>query len=155
MDDNINIKLELLKYHQKAMESRRSIGFKAFLSLVTFDLIILKGTIDIKEIIYSLILLKFIIVLGFWLLFFIYVGFIIQIESWNKKNRLKYMELSELLYNKEGEEPNAKITPKAGIKSESCLETICNSWTGTWPCITLLFFTFGCSCVVCLIKFSH
>ena len=43
MTDQVDLKFRLMEYHRGAMEVRRSILFKGFLALITFDLVLGKA----------------------------------------------------------------------------------------------------------------
>jgi len=83
----IENKLKFLEYHRKAMEARRSIGFKAFLSLVGFYIIAIKGFIDLVNKVPNKLLLQWGFTAIFAILCTIFILFMIQIEIRSRSNR--------------------------------------------------------------------
>lgn len=139
----------LLTYHHDAMEARRSIGFKAFLSLIALDLILLKGAVDFRQSVNDLTSLKAVVVVGYWILCFLYFAFMYQIEKNNRFNRIKYVQLEKLMWSEVGLTPGG---PPPSSSTESIRRTLVLSWAGTWPVITIALFSLGCTLVVLQLK---
>ena len=76
----------LLEYHHKAMEARRSLGFKAFLSLIALELLMLKGAYEIKASVSVLYHLKLLLYSAYGVFCVLFVSFMIQIERVNRKD---------------------------------------------------------------------
>lgn len=143
------ISLALLDYHHKAMEARRAIGFKAFLSLIALDLLILKGATEIRTAVSDLEYLKILVIAGYWVLCSLYTVFIFQIERVNRYNRVKYSQLEKHIWGLTGLTP---ASPPKLPSTESLWKTVVRSWAGTWPVLTIILFSLGCTLVVAQLK---
>jgi hypothetical protein len=145
MNNNLTEKLELIKYHRKAMSERRNIGFKAFISLITLFLIGLKGFFELIEKTEEKDLIKSSFIICYLVLFIIYCFFIRHIEKTNKKDRIKYINLENNILSIL-EECNHKDTNKY---TETIFQSICRSWAAIWTISTLLIITIICCIMIC------
>jgi DMSO/TMAO reductase YedYZ heme-binding membrane subunit len=106
--EKITGKFSLMEYHRKVMDARRSIGFKAFLSLVALHLVVIKGYAELNENISCLwkeIAFKCIVIAGLSALCLLFLGFMVQIEIANRKDRKRYLSLEdELWHSLQGDE---------------------------------------------------
>jgi hypothetical protein len=139
--------LALLDYHQRAMESRRSVGFKAFLALAGFDILLLKGICDMRPAIENWELFRFLVVIGYWSFLALYFFFMLNIELANRFNRLKYIQLEETVFRHTGLEPDLGGPPRPRY-GEGCWKTLIVSWAGTWPVLAIALITLICSLAV-------
>ncbi len=136
---DLSTHFSLLDYHQKAMESRRQIQFRVFLSLAALCLVLTKGMAELP---YHGILTKISLTIMFVILWVLFIGLVVQMEVWNKSNREKYRAIEEFIFN------TLRIMPK----KETCCETLKFSWAGTWPVVGLLFLLLGCCVFVWALK---
>jgi hypothetical protein len=144
VNNQIENKLKLLEYHRNAMEARRSIGFKAFLSLVGLYLIAIKGSADLiknLECLIQEVFIKLIITIGFWLFFVLFVFFMVQIEHKNLLNRIKYISL-------EREISESLKGMKATEYTEKFERTIIKAWAATGPIIGILILAIISSLII-------
>ncbi len=143
----IENKIKLMEYHHQRMDSRRSIGFKAFLSLVTLFIVAIKGASDlinhVSQCVLKVIALKVNVIIGFVSLCFVFGLFIWQIEKRSKADREKYISLEREVYSLlHGQTKYDKYEEKNWCKS------IRESWAGTWPVIAAIILTFVSSMIV-------
>lgn len=138
-------KIQLLEYHHNAMVDRRNIGFKAFISLITLNLIGFNGIVEISDKLELTWCIKFWITFSYLLLFVCYGLFIVQIEKSNRQNRLAYSSLADEMNKACG---LALEKTNEGKHQESFWYTIKKSWAATWPLLAAFVVMFVCCLLI-------
>lgn len=133
INQQVEIELRLRDYHHKTMESRRAIGFKAFLSLVALELILLKGAFDFPCAVSEM---RAYGICVYIILCILFIFFMWQIEKCNAVDRRKYRALENSLWKNTRKEDEDK--------EETRWEKVRNSWAATWTVLTVVILTVLC-----------
>ena len=145
MDDKLEAKFRLLEYEHKVMELRRAICFKAFLSCIALDLLLLKGFCEYQDNFDQSA--KYLLIFLFCVIMILFLCFVLQIEKKNFFNRQKYTALEENIWCVIQFDSDKSKT----ITEENRWQRAKNSWAGTWTFLTVFFFTVGC-CLALLLQ---
>jgi hypothetical protein len=129
--------VEIAGYFRESMDRRRAIQLRAFLGLVSFDLLLSKGSMEaIQKVQHAgelRLLVRMIAIGGLVLL----AGLLFQVEARNAKDRGAYRTAEEKLRRLLKGSPPESV-PYA---TETRLTRVKISWAATWPFLASVFLT--------------
>ena len=111
MTDQVDLKFRLMEYHRGAMEVRRSILFKGFLALITFDLVLGKAAPELIKPSLGSCNIKLLFTLLIVVAWGCYYWFAFENEAQTVSDRDKYKPLERELWNLTREEDGKTLPP--------------------------------------------
>lgn len=143
----IDAKLKLLDYHRKAMESRRTLSYQAFLGLLGFYFVLFQAIEKLIPLIDPSLehLLRWVMTVVVIAAFTLFLAFSWQVEVRNAGDRKKYSHLEKDLWD------SVVSTP---IDDQiSTADLVRRSWATTWPLLTL--FVLSIALLAVIWTYSH
>ena len=126
-----------LEYHFNRMNQRRSLQLQIFTGYITLTLIFLKGAFDALSSQFSSDFIRLVLQITLVSFYICLIGFLVQIESQNRHDRMRYHNLADVIYN----HLQRKSTSYTEGTGESLIYSIGHSWATTWPLIFGLILT--------------
>jgi hypothetical protein len=131
-NSRIDAKLKLLDYHRKAIESRRTLSYQAFLGMLGFYFVLFQAIERLIPLIDPSLehLLRWLMTAVVLLVFALFLAFSWQVEVRNAADRTKYGYLETDLWT-------SVVSVSVG-NNATFHELARRSWATTWPLLTLL-----------------